>query len=226
MTGPLVSCVMVTAHRPAWVPQAIACFQRQSYPNRELVIFDNGDISIEHLVPTGPDIRYPIRYHKKGRNTPEMRLGAMVNIANDLANGSIIATWDDDDWSAPERLAVQVKLLEDCDLTGFNSMYFVDQRRSREPIVWAYTAGVGSYAIGTSQTYRKDLWRARPMVDADYGYDNVLAEGLKLNTPGGLDPMLMVARIHGHCTSPKVTAGPQWEPVEDLALAARVRAVF
>lgn len=222
MTDPLVSCVMVTAHRPAWVPKAIACYQAQTYKHRELVIFDNGDISIEHLVPTGPNIRY----YKKGRNTPELRLGTMCNIAIDLANGPIIATWDDDDWSAPGRLVDQVERLEGHDLAGYNSMYFVDQRRARDPLVWAYTAGRSSYAIGTSQVYWKDVWRARPLAEVDYGYDNVLAEGLKLNTPGGFEPMLMVARIHGNCTSPKVTAGPQWEPVDDPELAARVRAVF
>ena len=39
---PLVSCVMPTADRRQWVPQAIRNFQQQNYPNRELLIVDDG----------------------------------------------------------------------------------------------------------------------------------------------------------------------------------------
>ena len=40
---PLVSCVMPTANRRPYVAQAIRYFQRQDYPNKELVILDDGE---------------------------------------------------------------------------------------------------------------------------------------------------------------------------------------
>ena len=102
---PLVSCIMPTYNRRMYVPQAIQYFQRQDYPNRELLILDDGGQSVEDLVPPDPCIRY-IRLDK------HMVLGAKRNFACNLAQGSIIAHWDDDDWIAPHRLSYQVEALE------------------------------------------------------------------------------------------------------------------
>jgi len=218
-----ISCVMITAHRPQFVPKAIACFEAQTYPNRELVIFDNGDIPVEHLVPN--DSR--IRYYKKRRNAPDWTIADLRNIANDLTDGPLIAHWDDDDWSAPDRLALTAELLAgDVDVAGFSSMYFVDLRQ-REPIVWSYTAGVGNYAVGASLLYPKDLWRARPFhEDRDVREDTSFLYDRKVATMGALEPMLMVARTHRDCFSIRVSAGPQWEAILDPELAQAVRAVL
>ena len=50
LSQPLVSCVMPTADRRRFVPQAIGYFLAQDYPNRELVIVDDGKESVEDLV--------------------------------------------------------------------------------------------------------------------------------------------------------------------------------
>jgi len=70
----MVSCVMPTYNRRAFVPHAIRYFLRQDYPLKELIIIDDGTDSIADLVPDDPSIRY---YSLAGR----IPLGAKLNLA-------------------------------------------------------------------------------------------------------------------------------------------------
>src|SRR5215475_14271274 len=101
---PLVSCVMPTANRRAFVPQAIRYFLRQDYPNKELLVIDDGADSVADLVPNSDSIRY-IRLPNR------MPLGAKRNLGCERARGDLIAHWDDDDWYAAFRLRYQVESL-------------------------------------------------------------------------------------------------------------------
>jgi cellulose synthase/poly-beta-1,6-N-acetylglucosamine synthase-like glycosyltransferase len=69
---PLVSCIMPTFNRRAFVPLAIRYFLRQNYPNKELIVVDDGSDNIGDLVPTEQSVRY---YHLNSRLT----LGAKPN---------------------------------------------------------------------------------------------------------------------------------------------------
>src|SRR5260370_27892789 len=87
---PLVSCITPTYNRRTFVPRAIEYFHRQDYPNRELVILDDGEDRVADLVPDLPSLRYVA--------LPErLRLGAKRNAAIDASRGEIIVHWDDDD---------------------------------------------------------------------------------------------------------------------------------
>jgi len=48
---PLVSCIMPTANREKFIPLAVKYFQRQDYPNKELVVLDDGNKPVKHLLP-------------------------------------------------------------------------------------------------------------------------------------------------------------------------------
>ncbi len=54
---PLVSCVMATGNRTRFIPQALRCFLRQTYPNRELLVIDDGEPSVEHFCRDLPAVR-------------------------------------------------------------------------------------------------------------------------------------------------------------------------
>jgi glycosyltransferase involved in cell wall biosynthesis len=41
--APLISVVMATRDRPRLLPVALACYQHQTYPRRELIVVDDGD---------------------------------------------------------------------------------------------------------------------------------------------------------------------------------------
>ena len=101
MTQPLVSCVMPTRNRRRFVSQAIWYFLRQDYPQKELLVIDDGEDSVSDLLPDDDRIRYV-------QLDPRTVLGAKRNVGCELAHGELIAHWDDDDWSGPRRLDVQV----------------------------------------------------------------------------------------------------------------------
>lgn len=81
---PLISCIMPTANRRRFVPQAIRYFQAQDYPNREEVILDDGADSIEDLIPDDPCIRYI-------RQTGKRTLDRKRNEAVEACQGRFIA---------------------------------------------------------------------------------------------------------------------------------------
>jgi glycosyltransferase involved in cell wall biosynthesis len=96
---------MPTCDRRPFVPVAIDCFQKQDYPHRELVIVDDGTDPIDDLVP--PDPR--LRYHRLSRRAV---LGEKRNLACELAQGTVITHWDDDDWSPATRLSRAPRCIE------------------------------------------------------------------------------------------------------------------
>lgn len=108
---PRISALMVTRNRPKLAQRAIHCFQRQTYPNKELLIIDDDpdDTLYRSVIALNdPDI-VPIRLPDIGRT-----LGALRNLAVERASGAYVCQWDDDDLSHPERLRVQMALLQLC----------------------------------------------------------------------------------------------------------------
>jgi GT2 family glycosyltransferase len=122
---PLVSCVMPTRNRREFALQAIRYFQRQDYPARELIILDDGDEDLTPLLPMDRAIHYV-------RLTPQS-LGAKRNLGCELARGTLIAQWDDDDWYAPTRLTLQAAplLAGHADITGLTARRFFELDRWR-----------------------------------------------------------------------------------------------
>lgn len=100
--GEKVTCICPTGGRQDFVNASIDCFLTQDYPNKELLIVDDG--TSPTTVPKNPLIRY-LRVSK-------MDIGSKRNLACENAKGSIIAHWDDDDWYAPHRLSVQIAELQ------------------------------------------------------------------------------------------------------------------
>jgi len=111
MIEPLISCLMVSRGALYPAAHAIACYQRQSYPRRELVILSTAedDPVARFVCDTGdPTIRHIA--------TPPATLGEMRNAAIAHARGDLIATWDDDDLHHRDRLARQLAAMESNDV--------------------------------------------------------------------------------------------------------------
>ena len=118
---PLVSCIMPTYNRRAFVPQALEYFLRQDYPNRELIIVDDGNDAIGDLAENLPGVRYH-------RLPARKSIGAKRNLACQQAQGEIIAHWDDDDWYSTDRLRYQVMpiLAGKADMTGLENAFVLE----------------------------------------------------------------------------------------------------
>jgi glycosyltransferase involved in cell wall biosynthesis len=99
---------MATKDRPRFVRQAVRYFQRQSYPDKELILVDDGRQPVEDVLCEDPRIRY-IRLAER------TTLGAKLNIGIEACQGSIIQKLDDDDYYAPEFLNVTVAAITDED---------------------------------------------------------------------------------------------------------------
>ncbi len=210
---PLVSCIMPTANRRAFVPHAIQLFQAQDYPCRELVILDDGDDPVGDLIPDDPAIRY---FRLSGRRT----VGAKRNLACEYAAGDVIVHWDDDDYSAPWRITRQVAhlLRTGADISGLDRVYFAGPGREQ---AWLYTYPPDDrpWVCGGTFCYLRSLWERNPFPDESVGEDNGFVWSAVQKTVSSIaDNTFYIATIHPGNTSPKSTGDSRWAsiPVEEV----------
>ena len=104
---PLISCLMVTANRADIARVAIECFSEQTWPNKELVIIDDGVEDYSDLIASF-DCADLVRYIKLQPANPRLSLGELRNLSIEQARGEWCVQWDDDEWYHPERLAIQL----------------------------------------------------------------------------------------------------------------------
>ena len=202
---PLVSCIMPTADRRVLAAQAMRYFLRQDYPNRELIVMDDGADDIADLVPPSPRIRY-VRLQRKHT------VGAKRNFACEEAKGEIVVHWDDDDWMADWRLSYQVaRLLEQrADICGLDKVLYYDPA-SGQAWQFVYPKGGRPWVAGNTLCYTKAFWRRNPFPDINVGEDS---QFLWTDHPKSVmtlpDITFYVALIHPGNTSPKHLAGRLW----------------
>jgi glycosyltransferase involved in cell wall biosynthesis len=101
--APLISCLCVTENRAAFMPWLLWNYDRQTWPNRELIIVDS---SPAPLACEREDVR--VIAAPTGANIPAKR-----NMALRAAQGEIVTWFDDDDWQHPDKLAILVEALAD-----------------------------------------------------------------------------------------------------------------
>lgn len=195
-----MTCLCLTRNRRQWLPKAIACFQSQTYPRIELLILADGDDVLD-LIPDDDRIR--LIHLAERRNIGEKR-----NFGCGYALGDVICHWDDDDHSAPGRLARQIEMLNETGLkvAGFSSMRFTDGQ------TWWKYKGNKNYALGTSLCYRREWWQSNPFKPTAVGEDNQMvwaaqaAKQIVSEDAGDL----MFASTHPGNTSPRMI-GDNWE---------------
>lgn len=210
MNLPLVSCIMPTRDRRRFVERAIGYFLRQSYPEKELIILDDGDDVLADLIPDDRNVWYTSL--SKPRSVGEKR-----NMMNALARGEFVAHFDDDDWQHPDRLARQVTALmqQSADrVCGLSSMLYYDMRTH---LSWRYTYHDPEkpWVAGNSLMYRHALWTRRRFhaqqvcEDIRFLWDEPRLPLLPITGP------LVVGVIHKHNVASKHTDHPLWHRVPD-----------
>lgn len=212
---PLVSCILPTKDRAAFIPHVIRSYQSQTYPHKELIIVDNGEDHTESLIPSDPSIRY---VKVSGR----VMTGDMRNLCAKHARGEFICHFDSDDWSAPERVTDQVTRLGEFGVaTGYHSMLFYDIRDGK-CYLWNMPHSPVRYVLGTSLCYRREWWRTHPFESMLVGEDLRFfqracreARRLVFSAPA---EKLMVARVHDHQTCRKSLNKMSYTPMPPVAL--------
>ncbi len=152
---PRVSCIMPTYNRRAFLPLSLACFQSQTYHNKELLVVDDGSDPVGDLVESVDDAHY-VRLDRR------LSIGAKRNLACERASGDIIAHWDDDDWYSPQRLQQQVEPLVAAthDLTGLVNSFVLEMPSGQ---FWSTNGSVHRRMFvgdlhGGTIVYRRALW--------------------------------------------------------------------
>jgi glycosyltransferase involved in cell wall biosynthesis len=211
---PHVTCVCLTADRQQYTDRAVKNFLAQTYPNKSLLILDNG--SQLYRWPThAPGVSCV-----RGRNFQGKTIGTLRNDANGYAEGDIIAHWDSDDYSHPLRLAWQVQKLttkltspEQLEAVGYRTMLFW---RKSDQTAWLFQHQTPGYAVGTSLMYWRKTWEANPFSELNIGEDFTwLRDKVGYENCGSVDGFFhdepaMVAEIHESNTTVQTIPGDSW----------------
>jgi glycosyltransferase involved in cell wall biosynthesis len=196
---------MPTANRRRFIPEAIRMFLRQDYPEKELVILDDGEDNVADLIPRHSQIRY-LRQHRR------RPVGVKRNLACEEAHGEIIAHWDDDDWYSPSRLRYQVEELfaSDADLCGIDRVLFLDPA-SRRAWEYVYPPSDLPWVYGATLCYQKSVWRRSPFPEINIGEDTRFVANARGNRIKVLrEQGIFVGLIHSANTSQKRTHDLRW----------------
>jgi hypothetical protein len=192
---------MLTRDRPKLAKGAVECFRAQTYPAKELLIWDTSDEvdSYQSRIDRVAQV-----FADKAPRT----IGALRNEANAYNavwhSSEILIHWDDDDWSHPDRIAGQVALLEEsgADVVGYNEMLFWRADRGQ---AWLYSnTHPKGYALGTSLCYWRKTWERHHFANDTQGVEERWLREKKVvsETAMYLDgEPLMIARIHSGNTS-------------------------
>jgi DNA-binding SARP family transcriptional activator/glycosyltransferase involved in cell wall biosynthesis len=203
----LVSCIMPTYGRRAFVPQAVRYFLRQDYPAKELIVVDDGPEPVSDLLPADDRIVYR-------RLETRTILGTKRNLACQLARGPVIAHWDDDDWASPGRLTVQVATLtgSGADICGTASLLYYAPASGQ---AWRFTwpSGLRPWAAGPSLCFARDLWARSPFPEAAIGEDTRFVFSPAVRRIADVSAAeCVIGIIHDGNTAPKTVSGAYWTP--------------
>lgn len=189
----LVSAIMPTANRRHLLPLALASFLGQDWPNKELIVIDDGCDPVEDICGDQHGVRYFFTH-------PARTIGAKLNHACEVARGDVLIRFDDDDWSAPGRITDQVNRLLDSrkSVTGYHGMLFwetVKQRAFKFP-------GNFGWSCGTALCFLRSYWDTMHFLNTNVCEDIKFIEYARLrNHAITVDAgKMMVARIHGQNT--------------------------
>lgn len=203
MTEPLVSCLCVS--RPVrWgqLQRAIADFDRQTYPNRELIVVVDQKTDYAGLIDSyvHQELEHPLKAPIKIFARPaHSQLDGLV-YAMCQARGDYITFWDDDNQNHPTRLEVQVdkqKRFPDALTALGEALYFF--HGSHELFVVSYAkpdASAAERCAASTLMGPRDYfpalepqWRARP---SEMLVNSAARTGKKLVIVSGLPHLHMV----------------------------------
>jgi glycosyltransferase involved in cell wall biosynthesis len=155
--APAVSVVLTTRDRPRLVSVALLCYRHQTYPQRELVVVDDGTtypVDADAVAAVGGRLI---------RVEPGTPLGTKLNRGLSDARGPLCLKMDDDDWYAPRFLEAIVSALRAnstvvCTpvLAFLMPFLFFDVAR------WEVRRSIEHNIPGATLLFAREDWQQRP----------------------------------------------------------------
>jgi len=199
---PLISCVLVTRDRPVFFRQALRCFAAQDYPNKELIVIDDGEAAVDAECDGVRGLTY---VRLKG----PVPIGTKLNIGVEIARGDILQKLDDDDYYAPRFLSAAAARL-------------ARARRSDALVVWCcfavliagdprlYFSGHG-WKTGGTLCFRRALWQRTPFRDMNNSSDSWFIRDNDPVIARVCDSSLYMVVRHGRNTWNQIAGEPSVE---------------
>lgn len=200
---PKISCLLVTAAgRFDYFRQSCQCYFDQTYPNKELVIVNEGPVEYQQQMKEFLGGRDDVKFvYLKGKYS----LGGLRNISIAMSSGDIFVQWDDDDYNMPERLMVQYNHLKNrkasvCYFTEQLHYYF--DARTLYCNDWAqyHSGGSVKYSLipGTIMAYKDRFLERYPSYGSSCsaGEDSVLSDSLVENSLGEITLLSGLGHLH------------------------------
>ena len=191
--SPAVSIITPTYNRHTLLQAQHGYLLAQSEQDFEWLILDDGP----QASPYFPGLSDPrIRYHHLAG--PKMKVSAKRNWLCERARAAVIAQFDDDDYYAPDYLAVMTKRLAESgtDITKLSAWFVYSAQLKRlgywdtadtlglhftfgpDPVLNAFFNKAApdnmknNYAgYGFSYVFKKSMWEAAPFPNVDYASD-------------------------------------------------------
>jgi len=105
--NPLVSVILTTRDRPRFLSTALLCFCHSTYPNRELIVVDDGEAYPADTAGV------EAAGGRLVRMTPGTPIGTKLNRGLEEARGVWCHKMDDDDWYGPAFLDAMISAITD-----------------------------------------------------------------------------------------------------------------
>ena len=118
-TLPKISAIMCTYGRVKCVERAMNCFLAQTYPNKELIIYNTDTDSPYNLIQSNRSITIVNRSIDFETNEPYTNVGAIRRDALKFAIGEYVVTWDDDDIFLPHFMQQAMDRMKETKLPSF-----------------------------------------------------------------------------------------------------------
>jgi len=157
---PLVSIIIPTFDRPRYLQEAIEAVLAQTYPNIEVLIFDNGTLDETLAVAADATRRDPrVRFQRNERN---LGMSANFNALARAARGEFLVAIGDDDRLLPEFVARLVGVMRPELSVAFSNHYLINAEGTRlEAESCDHTQHYGRDAIpaGVLENAEAAAWR-------------------------------------------------------------------
>lgn len=153
-----ISVAIATYEREQALTVAIAQACQSDYPNFEVLVADDSASCVAMRFAAGNTTFAPCDVSIYC--VPRMTLGAKRNKLAELARGSIVAMWDDDDFFRADRLSSQSALIRAglADIVAFEAKYFYDMTISPARFLIAKATGERQHAHYGPLMFRRDFF--------------------------------------------------------------------